>query len=133
MAGKKRKRRNDKKHIVYQLTDTTTGERYIGFTYMRGQAIRKSIKLRFEGHLYGAFVSKNDYKFPKHLREYASIVPEDTKWHTVKQSYLRKFDKLFDREVLEIVRGEENARKKEVELIDSLCPELNTKMKAKVA
>lgn len=123
-----RKRRNDKNQIVYMMTNTITKERYIGITYMRGQAKLKSLKIRWEGHLYGAFVEGRTHSFPTHLREYAPMMDKNiTKWYKEKAKYVRKLNGLFDKQILEIVRGRDNAHKREVELINELQPELNDK------
>jgi len=99
---------------------------------MRGQAIRKSMKIRWEGHLNGAFKEQRTYKFPVHLRQYAPVVKDGIKWGKAKQSYIRKLRNTFKMELIEIVRGSDNAHKREVELINLHQPELNTKI-AKVA
>jgi len=125
--AKKRKPRNDKNHIVYLITNIETEQRYIGITFMRGQAVNSSMKIRWEGHLNGAFKEQRTYTFPTHLRQYAPVVKDDIKWGQAKKSYVRKLRKTFKMELLEVVRGSGNAHKREVELINALQPELNDK------
>lgn len=121
------KRRSDRNHIVYLITNTATMQQYIGITVMRGQAKNKSLKIRWEGHLYGAFVEQRSYSFPVHLRQYAPVMDKNDKWYKKKGYYLRKFNKLFKKEILEVVRGKDEAHAREVELINIIQPELNDK------
>ena len=99
-----RKRRNDRNHVIYQLT-APNGDRYLGVTFARGRAYKRSAKIRFEAHCRNAFDYGHDTLISKSLREHGA------------QS--------FRRDVLEIVRGKKNAHDRERELIALYRPELN--------
>ncbi len=99
-----RKRRNDRNHIIYQLT-APNGDRYFGVTFARGRAYKRSTKIRFEAHCRNAFEYGHNTLIAESLREHGS--------------------KSFERDVLEIVRGKKNAHSRERELISMYNPELN--------
>ena len=104
-----RKPRSDRNHLIYLITNKVTGEEYVGLTVMRGQAVLKSLKIRFEGHIYKALVEKKDWTLPKSIREHGHLN--------------------FQIQALSIVRGKAEAHKAEVQEIDSRKPALNTKKK----
>jgi hypothetical protein len=110
--AKRRKPRSDRNHVIYKITHKDTGDIYIGITVVRGRAFNRSLKLRWEGHCYKAFVELKTWTLPTSIREHGA--------HS------------FVKEILEVVRGKASAHKREVELINSLQPALNTK-KALVA
>ena len=99
-----RKKRNDRNHIIYQLT-SPDGERYIGVTYVRGRAYKKSAKIRFEAHCRNAFKYNHETLLSKSLRKHG--------------------EQSFVREVLEVIRGKQNAHDRERELIATIKPDLN--------
>ena len=99
-----RKRRNDRNHVIYQLT-APTGERYIGITFARGRAFKRSAKIRFAAHTRNALDYGHDTLLCGAIRSHG---PDS-----------------FRREILEIVRGKQNAHDRERELIRQLQPELN--------
>ena len=99
-----RKKRNDRNHIIYQLT-SPDGERYIGVTYVRGRAYKKSAKIRFEAHCRNAFQYGHETLLSKALRKHG--------------------EQTFVREVLEIIRGKQNAHDRERDLIADIQPALN--------
>ena len=99
-----RKRRNDRNHVIYKLT-APTGEEYIGITFVRGRAYKRSAKIRFEAHCRNAFQYGHETCLSKALREHGQ--------------------ESFVREVLEIVRGKQNAHDRERELIATIQPALN--------
>tara|TARA_R110002060_G_scaffold22051_1_gene29906 strand:- start:748 stop:1131 length:384 start_codon:yes stop_codon:yes gene_type:complete len=100
----RRKSRSDRNHIIYQLI-TPSGERYLGVTYARGRAFKRSIKIRWEAHLRNALEYNRQNLLSVAIREHGSSN--------------------FHREILEIVRGKQNAHDRERELIQTLQPELN--------
>ena len=102
-----RKPRNDRTHIIYQITNQETGERYIGITVVRGRAFNRSLKLRWEGHCYKAYVERKEWAMSISIRTYGATA--------------------FVKQIIEVVRGKATAHKREVELINTLQPELNTK------
>ncbi|HIK67131.1 MAG TPA: hypothetical protein EYF95_04110 [Flavobacteriales bacterium] len=99
-----RKRRNDRNHVIYQLTGPN-GQRYVGVTFARGRAWKRSAKIRWEAHVRNAL----DYDRQNLL----SIAIRDNGAEN------------FTREVLEIVRGKQNAHNRERELLQLIQPELN--------
>lgn len=103
-----RKRRSDRTHLVYMLTCGVTGERYIGITVSIGRAYQKSVRSRWQKHVYHALVEQRDYALQRAIREYG----EET----------------FTHELLYIVRGKTAAHDIERELIASENPELNVEL-----
>lgn len=99
-----RKKRNDRNHVIYQIT-SPTGERYIGITFARGRAFKRSAKIRWEAHVRNALSYDRKNLLSVAIRE-----------HGVEG---------FRREVLEIIRGKQNAHDRERELIATTQPELN--------
>ena len=99
-----RKRRNDRNHVIYQLT-APNGDRYLGVTFVRGRAFKRSAKIRWEAHVRNAMEYGRLNLLSLSIRE-----------HGVEN---------FEREVLEVVRGKQNAHDRERELIAAFRPELN--------
>lgn len=99
------KRRSDRNHVVYRLTCVSTGERYIGITVVRGRAVQRSVRIRWEGHVYHAVVEGRNGPLQQRIREYGP--------HS------------FTHEVICVVRGKQTAHDRERELIRELNPELN--------
>ncbi len=99
-----RKRRNDRNHIIYQLT-APNGDRYVGITFARGRAYKRSAKIRWEAHVRNANQYNLDNLLSLSIREHGA--------------------ENFTREVLEIVRGKQSAHNRERELIANFRPELN--------
>lgn len=102
-----RKRRNDRNHVIYEITCDVTGDTYIGITVCRGRAIMKSVETRWKGHIYHACVEKRNLKLAATIRHNG---PE-----------------AFSKRVLEVVRGKLAAHARETILIKKLRPTLNTK------
>jgi predicted GIY-YIG superfamily endonuclease len=100
-----RKKRCDRNHIIYQITNQVTGEFYIGITQCIGRAILFSIKKRFNQHVSRAITQNFDWTLCNSIRQYGA----DN----------------FKIKVIEIVRGKSTAHSKEVELIHELRPQLN--------
>lgn len=69
-AKKKRKPRTDRNHVIYRITNVVTGEFYIGLTVVRGGAIKKSLGIRWRGHMYKAFVEKKKTVFCEAIKTY---------------------------------------------------------------
>ena len=99
-----RKRRNDRNHIIYQIT-APNGERYLGITFVRGRALKRSAKIRWEAHLRNALQYERQNLLSVAIREQGEAG--------------------FKREILEVVRGKQNAHNRERELISMIQPELN--------
>lgn len=101
----RRKRRNDRNHLVYRLTDTLTGEKYIGITVCNGRAYWKSLATRWRKHVYHACVEKRPYLLQERIRSHG--------------------EEAFTYEILKIVRGKTQAHEHERKLIKRHLPELN--------
>jgi hypothetical protein len=101
----KRKRRQDTKHAVYCITNTVTGEQYIGITVC-GNQLRKALKVRIQKHVRRALTEDKSWALCHSIREYGS----DN--HTYG--------------LVEIVRGRKPAHARERELIRKFNPALNS-------
>lgn len=106
-----RKRRSDRTHLIYSLTCEPTGERYIGITVSIGRAYQKSVKVRWQKHVYHAMVEGRDYALQRAIREHG--------------------EEAFSHELLYIVRGKTAAHEIERDLINDEAPELNVEMTAR--
>lgn len=100
------KPRSDRNHIIYMITNTVTGEQYIGKAVMLGQAVNKTMKKRWQGHLRTAMIDCKPYLISESIRKYG---PDAFAW-----------------EVIEIVRGTYEASAREAELINTVGSKLNT-------
>lgn len=107
-----RRKRCDRNHIVYRITNIETGEFYIGLTAVTGRAFRRSAKLRFMKHISRARCESKDWALYEDMRRYRGVEAKAYKWELVK-----------------VIRGKEAAHQYEVQLIDYLKPALNTHKK----
>jgi len=99
-----RKKRNDRNHIIYQIT-APNGDRYLGITFVRGRALKRSAKVRWEAHVRNAL----DY-------DRQNLLSLSIRKHGAEN---------FRRDILEVVRGKSATHIRERELISILRPELN--------
>ena len=100
-----RKRRNDRNHVIYEITCDETGDTYIGITVARGRAYQKSIETRWKGHIYHACIEKRDLPLAATIRYHGP-------------------DK-FSKKLLGVVRGKAACHAEETRLIKELKPTLN--------
>jgi predicted GIY-YIG superfamily endonuclease len=100
----KRKARSDRKHAVYMLANTNTGEFYIGITVC-GQQLTKALKIRWQKHVRRAVTENKNWALCRNIREHGANA--------------------FEMEVIGVVRGRKNAHVMERGLIAELCPALN--------
>jgi hypothetical protein len=100
-----RKRRQDTKHAVYCITNTVTGEQYVGITVC-GQQVRKALKVRIQKHIRRAVTENKTWALCESIRTYGA--------------------ESFTYGVLELVRGRKPAHARERELIREFSPALNT-------
>lgn len=100
----KRKARQDRKHAIYMLANTNTGEYYIGITVC-GQQLKKAIKVRMQKHVRRALTEGKDWPLCKSIREHGA--------------------EAFEVEVIGVVRGRKDAHAFERDTIAELCPALN--------
>lgn len=105
MKKQSRKRRQDTKHVVYCITNTVTGEQYVGITVC-GQQVRRALKVRMQKHVRRAVTENRAWALCESIREHGA----DS--HTYG--------------VLEFVRGRKPAHARERELIREFQPALNT-------
>ena len=102
-----RKRRSDRRHLIYLIQNVISGEQYIGLTGINASgSVVKTLKRRMQKHLQRALAESKDWGLSKNLREYG---PE-----------------VFTYSLLEVVRGKAQAHIRELELIRECNPELNT-------
>ena len=105
LKSNQEKRRQDTKHAVYCITNTVTGEQYIGITVC-GNQLRKALKVRIQKHVRRALTENKVWDLCHSIREYG---PENHIYG-----------------LLEIVRGRKPAHARERELIRKFNPALNT-------
>ena len=105
MKKQSRKRRQDTRHVVYCITNTVTGEQYVGITVC-GQQVRRALKIRMQKHVRRAVTENRTWALCASIREHGA----DS--HTYG--------------VLEFVRGRKPAHARERELIRAHAPALNT-------
>lgn len=102
-----RKRRSDRRHLIYVIQNTVTGDQYIGLTGLgKSGSVKKTLKRRMQKHLQRAKVENKNWALCKALREYGA--------------------ESFTYGLLEVVRGKAPAHIRELELIKQYNPTLNT-------
>ena len=101
---KRRKKRVDRNHIVYQLV--VRDLIYIGVTYVENKSPSKSLKRRWRKHVQRALTEGRNWALCRAIRKYGRDA--------------------FTVEVLEVVRGRKPAHARERELIAQYAPALNT-------
>ena len=100
-----RKRRQDRKHAVYVITNVVTKQQYIGITVVSG-TVQKSLKVRIQKHVRRALTENKDWELCKSIREHGTL------------SYTYG--------LVEILRGRKPAHARERELIRKHNPALNS-------
>jgi len=103
---KKRKRRSDRTHLIYQITNQQTGDFYIGITVVTGKAYNRSLNERWKRHVSRATYENKIWAMCEAIRTYG---PQS-----------------FERKIIEKIRGKAQAHQRETELIKALNPTLNT-------
>lgn len=101
---KKRKRRQDTKHVVYMLKNTVTGDFYIGITVC-GSQLRRALKVRLQKHIRRALTEDKSWNLCKSIRRYGA--------------------EAFLIEPIEVVRGRKPAHAVERAMIAEFAPALN--------
>jgi hypothetical protein len=98
-----RKKRSDRRHIVYSITNAVNGEYYIGIT----QGFRqKDLKIRIQKHIRRALTEGKSWALCCAIRSYGVEV--------------------FVPQIIQVVRGKNAAHMLERELIGEYSPTLNT-------
>ena len=100
-----RKRRQDTTHAVYCITNTKTGQQYVGITVC-GRNVRQALKIRIQKHVRRALTEGRDWDLCRSIREHGTLA------HTYG--------------LLELVRGRKPAHTREREIIREFGPALNT-------
>lgn len=100
-----RKRRSDRNHIIYVITNIVTNEQYIGITGVNS-TVKKSLHVRIRKHVQRAFTEDKNWGLYDNIRSYGTGA--------------------FTYGVVDIVRGKAQAHTRELELIRQYCPKLNT-------
>lgn len=100
-----RKRRQDTTHAVYCITNTKTGQQYVGITVC-GRNVRQALKIRIQKHVRRALTEGRDWDLCRSIREHGTLA------HTYG--------------LLELVRGRKPAHAREREIIREFGPALNT-------
>lgn len=103
---KRRKRRADTNHVIYVVTNTVTGEQYIGLAVISPAGVYAAMRVRARKHVQRAKAENKDWGLCRSIREYG---PE-----------------AFTFGLLEVVRGKAAAHTRELEYIRAYHPVLNT-------
>lgn len=107
MNEKARKRRTDRNHIIYVITNRVTGEQYIGLTVLGYQgSIKRTLHRRMQKHVQRALAEGKVWSLSLALREHGA--------------------ESFDYGLVEVVRGKREAHARETALIKAHNPALNT-------
>jgi len=109
IAKPKRKRRSDRTHLVYQLTNLFTAEVYIGITVVTGRGYQRSLNERWKRHVSRATHQSHTWNLCESIRQHG--------------------EKAFSKEILHLIRGKAPAHSVETALIHSLQPALNSTIK----
>ena len=105
-----RKRRSDRNHIIYLITNCVSGKQYIGVTVASGRAFLRSAKVRLQKHFSRARVESKDWTLYRDMNK-----------------YIDELEVTYEISVLDVVRGKTAAHNRELELIRTYKPKLNTK------
>ena len=97
-----RKRRSDRRHIVYVIVNNVTGQRYVGITAGYSQ---KDLKVRIQKHVWRAFNEDKGWALCNSIVTYGTVA------HTYG--------------IYQVVRGKDAAHALERELIAQHDPALN--------
>lgn len=97
-----RKKRSDRRHIVYLITNTVTGQQYVGIT---AGYLKKHLKVRVQKHVWRAY-------------------NEDKGW-ALCNSIVKHGVEAHEYGILQVVRGKDAAHALERELIAKHDPALN--------
>jgi len=100
-----RKRRTDRNHAIYVITNVLTEEQYVGLAVI-SSTVKAALKRRIQKHVQRASAEDKDWGLCNNIREYGV--------------------EAFTYGLLEIVRGKGPAHLRELEYIRQYHPALNT-------
>lgn len=103
---KNRKRRSDTTHLVYVITNTYTGDQYIGITVKNPGGIYKTLRRRIQKHVQRAMAEDKSWMLSDSIRQWGNGA--------------------FTFGYLESIRGRKAAHQRERALISEYQPSLNT-------
>ena len=101
-----RKKRADRNHIIYELTNTINGKQYVGITAAIGRKFNYSVLRRFQKHVSRAKQVVQDWALYNDMRKYGAHV--------------------YDVCLIDVVRGKAEAHRIETELLQSRNFKLNS-------
>jgi hypothetical protein len=101
-----RKKRTDRNHIIYELTNVINGKQYLGVTQAIGRRFNYSVLRRFQKHISRAKKENWDWELYKDMRKYGPDV--------------------YDVYLIEVVRGKAEVHIKETELLQRYEYKLNS-------
>lgn len=93
-------------HAIYQLSNTATGDIYVGLTVCAGNSPKKAVEGRWQRHVTRALTQGKEWSLCQAIREHGAAA--------------------FKIQVLETVRGKAEAHVRERELTKLLGAVLNT-------
>jgi len=101
-----RKRRSDRVHLIYVLTNLVTGEEYVGLTVRTDRSGKKSLASRWTRHIGRAMLHDKDWRLCESIRMHGA--------------------KSFTTRILQFVRGKSEAHAIETRLKKTGLYTLNT-------
>jgi hypothetical protein len=103
---KKRKRRSDRRHLIYVLTNTVTGEKYVGMAVCIDRSGNETLSARWCRHKGRALLHDKKWKLCESIRQHG---PE-----------------VFEKQILQFVRGKAEAHALETQIKNTGNYVLNT-------
>jgi hypothetical protein len=102
----KRKRRSDRRHIVYTVTNTVTSEQYVGIAVCVDRSGKETLAARWSRHVGRAFNENKQWRLCESIRKHGPDAFEPT--------------------IVEFVRGKAQAHSRETEFRKTGLFTLNT-------
>jgi hypothetical protein len=100
-----RKKRSDRNHAIYVITNTVTCEQYIGITAI-SKTVKQALYIRVRKHIQRAFAETKNWGLCENIRKYGASN--------------------FTYGLVEVVRGKRECHARETQLIKQFNPALNT-------
>jgi hypothetical protein len=105
MLKTQRKRRSDRNHAIYVITNIVTSEQYVGITVINS-TVKMALHVRIRKHIQRANTENKNWGLCESIRTYGNGA--------------------FTYGLLEIVRGKSMAHSRETAIINEVQPKLNT-------